>query len=165
MVLYRGNMLPLLVRCYPGQGARLFCRENRFEAYVNGRLSKEQQEHAIAEAFEKWAVRDFESRLEERLKHFCNIIGVTYGAVRIKSQKTRWGSCSSKGNLNFNWRLVLAPDWVMDYVVVHELCHLKHLNHSKDFWLTVGSYMPEYKTAVKWLKQNGAVMLQPVTAD
>lgn len=162
MILYRGTGMDVVIRTYPGQGAKVFYRDGRFEAYVNSSLSKEQQAKALSEALEKWMIRDFESRLDDRLRHYSSIIGVTYKAVRIKSQKSRWGSCSSKSNLNFNWRLILAPDWILDYVIVHELCHLKHLNHSKDFWNTVGLYIPDYKTAVEWLKQNGTALLKPI---
>lgn len=162
VIMYRGSNMDVIVRTYPGQGAKVFYRSGLLEVYVNGTLSKEQQAKALSEALEKWMAKAFESRLDERLKYYSDIIGVTYKDVRVKSQKSRWGSCSSKGNLNFNWRLVIAPDWISDYVIVHELCHLKHLNHSKDFWNTVGLYIPDYKTAVKWLKQNGAALLKPV---
>jgi predicted metal-dependent hydrolase len=76
--------------------------------------------------------------------------------MSIREQKTRWGSCSKKGNLNFNWKLIMSPPWVIDYVVIHEICHLRHLNHSKEYWALVEYYMPEYKSAREWLKKNGA---------
>ena len=82
-------------------------------------------------------------------------MGVRYGRIAIREQKTRWGSCSEKGNLNFNWRIVLAPPEVRDYVVIHELCHLSHLNHSKEFWVRVQEFCPEYKIYRRWLKENG----------
>ena len=90
-----------------------------------------------------------------RVEYFARIIGVTYGNITIRNQKTRWGSCSSEKNLNFNWKLILAPPEVLDYVVVHELCHLKEMNHSKAFWDEVGKVMPEYETYKLWLKENG----------
>ena len=91
----------------------------------------------------------------ERTAYFALRMGVDYGRITIREQKTRWGSCSSKGNLNFNWKLILAPPEVLDYVVVHELCHLKKMNHSKAFWDEVGKVMPEYETYKLWLKENG----------
>ena len=87
-------------------------------------------------------------------------MGVDYGQITIRSQKTRWGSCSSKGNLNFNCLLLLAPPEVLDYVVVHELCHRKEMNHSPRFWAEVARVMPDYKVRRKWLKDNGNGLMQ-----
>ena len=83
----------------------------------------------------------------------------TYGRITIRNQKTRRGSCSSKGNLNFNVALMRAPIEVLDYVVVHELCHRKHMNHSKEFWAEVARILPDYKTQEKWLKDNGKKLM------
>ena len=94
-----------------------------------------------------------------RVEYFAKVIGVTYGKITIRNQKTRWGSCSSKGNLNFNCLLMLAPPEVLDYVVVHELCHRKQMNHSKAFWLEVEKVLPDYKEARKWLKEEGSQMI------
>ena len=91
----------------------------------------------------------------ERVRYFAPIIGVTYGQIAIRTQHTRWGSCSSKGNLNFNCLLALVPPEVLDYVVVHELCHRKELNHSARFWAQVERVLPDYKSHRKWLKENG----------
>lgn len=87
-------------------------------------------------------------------------MGVTYGRITIREQKTRWGSCTSEGNLNFNWRLIFAPEKVLDYVVVHELSHRKEMNHSPAFYAVVASVMPEYKACEKWLRDNGATLWQ-----
>lgn len=82
-------------------------------------------------------------------------LGVTPGRITIREQKSRWGSCSSRNNLNFNWKLMLAPPEALEYVVVHELCHLIEFNHSQRFWRLVESRLPEYEAAKKWLKDNG----------
>lgn len=84
-----------------------------------------------------------------------SLIGLKPNMIRVKKQKKRWGSCSSKGNLNFNLKLAMAPIEVIDYVVLHEFCHLIHMNHSKDFWNLVEGYMPDYKNRKEWLKING----------
>ena len=93
--------------------------------------------------------------IPKRVNYFAKQIGVTYGRITIRNQKTRWGSCSSKGNLNFNCLLMLTPPEVIDYVVVHELSHRKEMNHSKAFWAEVEKVLPNYKEQVKWLKENG----------
>ena len=98
-----------------------------------------------------------------RVEYFARIIGVTYGNITIRNQKTRWGSCSSKGNLNFNCLLMLAPPEVLDYVVVHELCHRKQMNHSKAFWAEVEKVFPDYKESINWLKEGGSQIMYMVT--
>ena len=93
--------------------------------------------------------------IPERVEHFAPLVGVSYGGITIRTQKTRWGSCSSKGNLNFNCLLLLAPAEVLDYVVVHELCHRREMNHSPKFWAEVERVLPDYDARRKWLKENG----------
>lgn len=88
--------------------------------------------------------------------YYARIMGVSYGRITIREQKTRWGSCSSKGNLNFNWRLILAPEEVLDYVVVHELAHRREMNHSKAFYAVVESVLPDYRQARRWLRDHGS---------
>lgn len=82
-------------------------------------------------------------------------IVTSYSTLSIRDQKSRWGSCSSRGTLSFNYRLIFAPPQVLDYVVVHELCHLTHMNHSRDFWQLVARIMPEYKQQKHWLRDHG----------
>jgi predicted metal-dependent hydrolase len=89
----------------------------------------------------------------ERVAHYAPLIGVDYAKITVRRQKMRWGSCSSKGNLNFNYRLMLAVPEVIDYVVVHEMCHLLHMNHSKEFWYSVEQILPDYKSRKQWLKE------------
>ena len=94
--------------------------------------------------------------IPERVKYYAEVIGVDYGRITIRCQKTRWGSCSSKGNLNFNCLLMLMPSEVIDYVVVHELCHIKQMNHSKAFWKEVEKVLPNYRKSAVWLKNEGS---------
>ncbi|MBO5209101.1 MAG: M48 family metallopeptidase [Lachnospiraceae bacterium] len=100
----------------------------------------------------KDAARDY---IPKRVAYFQTMTGGQYARITIRDQKTRWGSCSGNGTLSFNWRLMLAPPAILDYVVVHELCHLTHMNHSAAFWAAVESVYPDYKTARKWLKEHG----------
>ena len=97
--------------------------------------------------------------LTARCEAFASRMGVSYGRIAIRHQKTKWGSCSGKGNLNFNCLLMLTPEEVRDYVVVHELCHLRHMNHSAEFWTEVEKTLPDYRDARKWLKQNGTAVM------
>lgn len=97
--------------------------------------------------------------IPERVRYFAPMVGVTWGRITIRNQKTRWGSCSTKGNLNFNCLLMLAPPEVLDYVVVHELCHRKEMNHSDRFWAEVARICPNYKAHRKWLKENGNTLI------
>lgn len=92
--------------------------------------------------------------IPERVEYYAKIMGVTYGKITIRNQKTRWGSCSESGNLNFNCLLMKTPPEVLDYVVVHELCHRKEMNHSKKFWSEVEKILPDYRAAKQWLKNN-----------
>lgn len=97
--------------------------------------------------------------IPERVAYFAPLAGVDYGMITIRNQKTRWGSCSAKGNLNFNCLLMLAPAEVLDYVIVHELCHRKEMNHSPRFWAEVERIMPDYKERERWLKENGKLLM------
>ena len=93
--------------------------------------------------------------IPKRVAYYHEFTGGNYQKITIRDQKTRWGSCSANGTLSFSFRLMMAPPRVLDYVVVHELCHLTHMNHSKDFWNMVESILPDYKEHRKWLKENG----------
>ena len=96
------------------------------------------------------------ARIREWLDFYAPRIGVTYGRVTVRNQRTRWGSCSSRGNLNFNWRLILAPRECLEYVVIHELCHRREFNHSPRFWSLVEQQMRDYRVWKEYLKKNGA---------
>ena len=95
-------------------------------------------------------------RIRERLEVYAPRIGVSYGRVTVRNQRTRWGSCSAKGNLNFNWRLILAPEKCLEYVVIHELCHRREFNHSARFWDLVQRQMRDYQVWKDYWKNNGA---------
>jgi len=94
-----------------------------------------------------------------RVRYFGPIVGTDWGRITIRNQTTRWGSCSSKGNLNFNCLLMLTPEDVRDYVVVHELCHRLQMNHSEAFWAEVERVLPDYRERRLWLKQNGPKLI------
>jgi predicted metal-dependent hydrolase len=98
--------------------------------------------------------------IPKRVAHYAPLIGVTYGRITIRNQRTKWGSCSSKGNLNFNCLLMLTPPEVIDSVVVHELCHRKEMNHSERFYAEVVRVFPDYWAQDKWLKDNGDILMR-----
>lgn len=100
--------------------------------------------------------------IARRVAKLAPIVGVTSGRITIRAQKSRWGSCSAKGNLNFNCLLMLCPEEVRNYVVVHELCHRKELNHSARFWNEVCRVLPSYDSARKWLKTNGVSLIRRI---
>lgn len=100
--------------------------------------------------------------IPERVAHYSELSGISYGRISIRLQRTRWGSCSARGNLNFNCLLVLMPPEILESVVVHELCHRRHMNHSKAFYAEVLHLFPDYRRCSAWLKQNGGVYLARV---
>ena len=125
-------------------------KKEDFDSFASERLTNEEVQELADKAL---------SYIPGRVAYFSNQIGVSYGRITIRNQKTRWGSCSSKGNLNFNCLLMLTPPEVIDYVVVHELCHRKEMNHSKAFWSEVGKVLPDYKAHEKWLKNEGSIIM------
>ena len=100
------------------------------------------------------------ARFESRVAYYHKITGGRYTSVTVRDQKTRWGSCSSRGTLSFNYRLIFAPPEILDYVVVHELCHRKEMNHSEKFYAEVLRVYPDYWTWDKWLKDNGDLLMK-----
>ena len=116
-------------------------------------------EEAVRAQLKAWLSAQALRRIRERLDVYIPRVGRSPGRVTIREQKTRWGSCSSRNNLNFNWKLIMAPPSALDYVVIHELCHLYEFNHSPRFWQLVARQMPEYESWKKWLKQHGGELM------
>ena len=107
-------------------------------------------------ALERWYRTEAARLINERTDKLSSDMGISYKRIVIRGQKTRWGSCSRKKNLSFNWKLIMAPQPVLDYVIIHELIHLKEMNHSKKFWELVAQYCPGWREHKKWLKQHEA---------
>ncbi len=127
------------------------------------KLERKKKEYGDVEKLSEEEVRELADKackvIPERVKYYAGLIGVSYGRITIRNQKTRWGSCSSRGNLNFNCLLMLTPPEVIDSVIVHELCHRKEMNHSKRFYDEVLRVFPEYHKWNKWLKENEGALL------
>lgn len=109
----------------------------------------------IEKQLKEWYKKQATEYITNRVEYFAQMIPGEYYGIVMENRKGRWGSCSSKGELTFNWRLMLAPPEIIDYVVVHELCHLKHMDHSPTYWKAVGSVFPDYMVRREWLKENG----------
>lgn len=110
---------------------------------------------AIEKHIKEWYKKQATDYITRRVEHFAPEIPGEHTGITMENRKGRWGSCSSTRELTFNWRLILAPPEIIDYVVVHELCHLKHMDHSPAYWKAVGSILPDYKARREWLKENG----------
>ena len=110
---------------------------------------------AIEKQIKEWYKKQATEYITNRVEHYAQTILGKFTGITMENRKGRWGSCSSKGELTFNWRLMLAPPEIIDYVVVHELCHLKHMDHSPQYWKAVGNVLPDYKVRKEWLKENG----------
>ena len=127
------------------------------------KMLEKQQEHSGQEKLTNADIQKLAKEaldiLPRKVEYYAKIIGVTYGRITIRNQKTRWGSCSTKGNLNLNCLLMLTPEDVQDYVVVHELCHRKQMNHSKQFWEEVEKVLPDYRERRMWLKEHGSAII------
>ncbi|MHB1653810.1 MAG: M48 family metallopeptidase [Desulfitobacteriaceae bacterium] len=152
---YLGKMLVLKIEVYPKKRLGIEYRGSALAIYVPKEVPEKLWPTQVQEAVTAWYKERAREVFWNRLDHYAKLMGVEYKQFRIKEQKTRWGSCSAQGNINLNWRVVLAPEQIVDYLVIHELAHLRHLNHSADFWHLVQSYSPEYKRWRKWLKDRG----------
>jgi len=127
---------------------------NELQITLHKAISLPEGKKAIKKTIQEFYKRKAEEVIHDRLQFFNEHYGLKYNRVTFRNQKTRWGSCSSAKNLNFNWRLIMAPIEVIDYVIVHELCHLRYMNHSAAFWNLVGEQIPQYKALRKWLREN-----------
>jgi predicted metal-dependent hydrolase len=115
--------------------------------------------HGDRVQIERWYRRMARDEVVPRLDQAVAALSVDYASVRIANQRTRWGSCSANGAMSFNWRLLLAPPEILDYVVWHEACHLVHLDHSRRFWSLLERHRPDYRTPRRWLRDNGATLV------
>ena len=110
--------------------------------------------NTIRSLLEHWYRSLAEKRLGEKTVRLAGVIGVNPASVTVKNYKSRWGSCSTKGDISYNWRIILAPHSIVDYVVVHELCHMLEHNHSSKYWKHVERHVPNWRECRQWLKHN-----------
>jgi predicted metal-dependent hydrolase len=152
---YFGKEYPLSVVAH--QRTVLIFRDSKFQLSFSNFQGARQ-------AFIDWYKKQARIDISKRVAYLARLNKFNYLKIRISSARTRWGSCSSNGTLSFTWRLVMAPPEIIDYVVLHELVHTQIRNHSKKFWFRLGEVLPEYKTHVYWLKQNGKYLTLPEEA-
>ncbi len=156
-VPYLGETLLLRVKVEPGRSRAHVARRGdvlvvKVAAPGSG---------AVAEALDGWYRRQARAEVEPRLDAACARAGTSYSRLSIRAQRTRWASCSSSGAMSFNWRLLLAPAEILDYVVEHEVCHLSIHDHSSRFWKLLAARMPEYREHERWLKRHGPSLKLP----
>ena len=146
---------------YLGRNYRLKVHRGRFQPVklINGQLTLtcprgQKDKDLIKSSLIQWYKHQAELKITEKVKRYSDLVGVKPNGLGIKSFKSRWGSCSVKGKLDFNWKVMMAPNRIVDYVVVHELCHLKKHDHSPKFWKLVERVLPDYLDCKEWLKEN-----------
>lgn len=151
-VLYLGKLCPARVHLTPDQEEGVEFDGVNFDVYLQ---SAQGDPNALAEA---WLRKQAEDVLRAKTAEWAQKIGVSYNNVVIKDQQTLWASCSAKKNINYTYRIIKMPEAIRDYLIVHELCHLVHMNHGTEYWQLVEQYCPSYKASRKWLNENrGAV--------
>jgi predicted metal-dependent hydrolase len=144
---------------YLGQKYRLCIHESSAPiTFENAFLVSDRHTGSMRNLLIKWYRDEAHRLIIPRVAHFVALAGLSYNRASVSNARKRWGSCSSKGNLRFNWRLVMAPAEVLDYVVVHEVAHLAHLDHSRSFWQKVESLLPGYRHRRQWLKEHGPLL-------
>jgi predicted metal-dependent hydrolase len=151
---------------YLGRNYRLKVAEGELTPIklVQGRLTisapNDPSQHKLVKyALTSWLRRRAELKLREKIIRYSLIVGVETNGYKVKDFQSRWGSCTPRGRVDFNWKIIMAPNRVVDYVVVHELCHLKQHDHSPQFWKLVESIMPDYLESKEWLRVNGASLM------
>lgn len=146
---YLGRHYRLKVQC--GSFAPVKLIQGRLVATVPRGTA---QPRLIRNALARWYKRQADQKLREKVKRFAPMVGVEPAGVGIKTFKSRWGSCTSRGKLEFNWQIMMAPNRMVDYVVIHELCHLIRHDHSAEFWKEVARVMPDYQQCREWLREH-----------
>ncbi len=152
---YLGGNYRLKVESGPFEYVTL--KSGKLTVHVPSRVRK--RDRYIRNALVGWYREHALNMLQDKVARYSKVVGVVPSSVGIKTFKSRWGSCSSNGHIQFNWKIIIAPNPIVDYVVVHELCHLRHHNHSPDFWKCVEWVLADYRERKDWLRANGAGMV------
>ncbi len=153
-VAARGHTVP-----YLGEQLRLVAQPGRTRVHRRGTELLVPVEPAQISAIERWYRHEARGQIGARLDHACAATRTSYTRLTIRGQRTRWASCSRSGAMSFNWRLLLAPEPVLDYVVWHEVCHLRVMDHSPRFWALLARHCPDYRLHIRWLRRHGATLV------
>jgi predicted metal-dependent hydrolase len=148
-ILYLGKRLKVLKRSNDNKLTEIKIEKDHLVIDLDSSLKKQ---HTIE--IERWLMDRANEYIELKTQHLSVKTGFVYQKISIRRQTSTWGSCSRRRNLSFNWRLIMAPESILEYVIIHELCHLQEMNHSNAFWKLVGSYCPDWKECRKWLNQH-----------
>ncbi len=154
---FMGGMLRIAHHVVQKKSDAFICQVDDVIHYNRSDFSYE----SMLEDTERWYRHQALMIFQERVTYYSDLLNRKPTKISIKTQRKRWGTCTSKGHILLNWRLILAPLEVIDYVILHELCHLYHMDHSKRFWDLVSSIDPNYTDKRLWLKQNGSIILWP----
>jgi predicted metal-dependent hydrolase len=157
-ILLRGEWKPLMKANINDSRDRwdFFEKDNRLLYVPPAGVSGYPPENVLLNFYHQCAKQE----IPERFYNYSENLPFEFNKVYIRSQKTKWGTCSSKKNISFNWRLIKCPFWIWEYLFIHELCHTIHMNHSKEYWALVNLYYPAYKKARKWIKENGMLIYE-----
>jgi predicted metal-dependent hydrolase len=154
-------MLPLQVRRIHQQRVKLqFEDESGFIVSIPSGVEAEPSSDLIRTILIRWMKKQARVHMSMLIERHATRMALFPRSLKIKTQKSRWGSCGPNNDINMNWLLMLAPPEAMEYVVVHELCHIRHKNHSKDFWGLVAEHMPAYQQQRNWLKHHGPSLMK-----
>jgi len=155
----RERLAPAGTLPYLDERLALLAQEGRTRVHRCGRTLLIPAGAGAQSALERWYRRAARAEIARRLDGACAAAGTPYASLTIRNQRTRWGSCASGGALSFNWRLLLAPEHVLEYVVWHEVCHLRCADHSPEFWALVAEHCPHWRRSAGWLRENGSALV------
>ncbi|MGM0599852.1 MAG: M48 family metallopeptidase [Candidatus Rifleibacteriota bacterium] len=159
-VFYKGKTLDFIPEKSPFSFSRILHDDKKLILKLPSTIAENEVREFCSNQIFNWLKSQARKTINEKVYSLCNSFNLSYNKVSIKDTRSRWGSCSGKKNLNFNWRLIMAPEEIIHYIVVHETAHLQQMNHSKFFWNLVYNRCPDYKNHREWLKKNGTTLME-----
>jgi predicted metal-dependent hydrolase len=157
---FKGEQKKIQIEIFSGKKIQVKFEQQVFYIYLPEDVAEESRDSLIREALIEWMKQQAATEVKNSVEIYAEKYNLYPRFIRIKTQKSRWGSCGARNDINLNWLLILTPPKVLEYVVIHELCHIQERNHSADFWQLVEQNCPDYKQHRLWLKQNGQSIMQ-----